>query len=82
MPQLYWIIPLEGGHISNELPGGPPGHISNRPPGSYPGGHPGNRPPVTAAIGVQSIRAGAAAASIMSAAARLFPRCMSAAGRF
>ena len=45
MPQLYWIIPLEGGHISNELPGGPPGHISNRPPGSYPGGHPGNRPP-------------------------------------
>ena len=42
MPQLYWIIPLEGGHISNELPGGPPGHVGGGP--VYPG-HPANRPP-------------------------------------
>ena len=55
MPQAYWIIPLEAGHIDNSLPGGPPGHISNRPPGSWGGptdpgfgqtpGHPANRPP-------------------------------------
>ena len=38
MPQLYWIIPLEGGHISNELPGGPPGHIGGGP--IYHPGHP------------------------------------------
>ena len=49
MPQAYWIIPLEGGHISNELPGGRPGHVGGGPiyhPGhpSQPG-HPGNRPP-------------------------------------
>jgi hypothetical protein len=42
MPQAYWIIPLEGGHISNELPGGPPGHVGGGP--VYPG-HPANRPP-------------------------------------
>jgi hypothetical protein len=34
MPQLYWLIPLEGGHPDNTLPG----------PG-YGGGHPANRPP-------------------------------------
>jgi hypothetical protein len=34
MPQLYWLIPLEGGHPDNALPG----------PG-YGGGHPANRPP-------------------------------------
>lgn len=55
MPQLYWIVPLEGGHVSNELPGGPPGHVGGGPiyhPGhpshglpSGPG-HPSNRPPI------------------------------------
>jgi hypothetical protein len=56
MPQLYWIIPLEGGHVSNELPGGQrptdpgygrpiyhPGHPSHGLPSSP--GHPANRPP-------------------------------------
>ena len=38
MPQLYWIVPLEGGHISNELPGGPPGHVGGGP--IYHPGHP------------------------------------------
>lgn len=60
MPQAYWIIPLEGGHVSNELPGSGahpsqpiyhPGHPDHgRPvdPGYGQGGgrpHPGNRPP-------------------------------------
>lgn len=45
MPQMYWIIPVEGGHPDNSLPGGGSGgaHPGNRPPGS--GAHPGNRPP-------------------------------------
>lgn len=38
MPQLYWIVPLEGGHVSNELPGGPPGHVGGGP--IYHPGHP------------------------------------------
>ena len=42
MPQAYWIIPLEAGHIDNSLPGGPPGHVGGGP--VYPG-HPANRPP-------------------------------------
>ena len=54
MPQLYWIIPLEGGHISNELPGRPSASCRRRPdlPSRSPEhglpsqpGHPGNRPP-------------------------------------
>jgi hypothetical protein len=54
MPQLYWIIPLEGGHPDNALPGGRPPHVGGGPiyhPGhpdhglpSSPG-HPSNRPP-------------------------------------
>jgi hypothetical protein len=42
MPQAYWIIPLEAGHIDNSLPGG--GHASNRP--IYHPGHPSHGLPV------------------------------------
>lgn len=55
MPQLYWIIPLEGGggRPDNALPGGPPDHVwwggqgGPRPDQGLPPGHahPGNRPP-------------------------------------
>ena len=38
MPQLYWIIPLEGGHIDNSLPGGRPPHVGGGP--IYHPGHP------------------------------------------
>jgi hypothetical protein len=50
MPQLYWIVPLEGGRVDNSLPGGPPDHISNRP--IYHPGHPEHGlPPNPAHIG-------------------------------
>ena len=39
MPQMYWIIPVEGGHPDNSLPGGQGG----RPDNSLPGGQ-GGRP--------------------------------------
>ena len=56
MPQLYWFVPLEGGHPDNALPGGPhvgggpiyhPGHPSHGLPSQpHPGGgpiyHPGH----------------------------------------
>ena len=38
MPQLYWIIPLEGGQIDNSLPGGRPPHVGGGP--IYHPGHP------------------------------------------
>ena len=38
MPQLFWIIPLEGGQIDNSLPGGRPPHVGGGP--IYHPGHP------------------------------------------
>ena len=46
MPQMYWIIPVEGGHPDNSLPGqqpGRPSHPIHNPP--YPDqGLPGGQP--------------------------------------
>ena len=48
MPQAYWIIPLEAGHIDNTLPGGRPPHAS--PPIYHPG-HPAHGRPVDPGYG-------------------------------
>lgn len=50
MPQAYWIIPLEGGHPDNSLPGYTPGHGRPVDPGYgrpiYHPGHPSHGLPI------------------------------------